>query len=76
MTDDELISILDVRGLWLVRAAGSIRATIETLRGALHEASRKSAEGVPVTSIVRMPNDEVIIPAEQIYRLWKHLKLV
>jgi hypothetical protein len=75
MTDDELMESLDVRSLWLVRAGGPVVATMDTLRGSLVKAREMSARGAPITSIVRIPDEKVMLHAEQIYRLWERLQL-
>jgi len=43
------------------------------LRSALEQAYDLSLRGVSPGPIVRAPNDEFVIDAEQIFRLWKRL---
>lgn len=74
MTDDELIGILDAEGaLWIIRAGGGELTSRGSLRLALERAWRQTEQGAWVTEVVRLPNDDVIIDAAQINRVWERL---
>jgi hypothetical protein len=73
---EDLIKRLDDPTPWVVRGGpGAILAWAETLRQALNRAFELSREGKGLTSI-REPNDQTVIPAEQIWELWEHLGMV
>lgn len=74
-SDDQLLQMLDESsGLWLVRGGlTGVLISTTTLRAALHRAYEFSKEGQSPGPIVRMPDDNVSVPAEQIYRLWLRL---
>ena len=70
ITDADLISMLDSH-LWLAR--GSVALGLPgTLRKALCQAHMLSALGP--NSIVKMPNEEFRVPADQIDRLWNRIR--
>jgi hypothetical protein len=73
-TDDELWSILDEAGLWLIYGGG-VLAEEDTLRKALRVAHELSARGSSISEIVRTPGNGGAIQAEQIHRLCKRLDL-
>jgi len=70
ITDDDLISMLDSR-LWLARGGSVALGLPGTLRKALCQAHTVSALGPD--SIVKMPNEEFRVPADQIDRLWNRI---
>lgn len=75
-SDDQLFQMLEERShLWLIRGgpSGVLAKPCETLRAALVTAYDLSMRGELPGPIVRMPNDSVRIPAEQIYHLWQRL---
>jgi hypothetical protein len=73
---ENLIKRLDHPTPWVVRGGpGAILAWAATLREALNRAFELSKKGEGPTSI-REPNDQTIIPAEQILELWKRLGMV
>lgn len=74
-SDDDLLRMLDEPGLWLVRGGptGVLAGPLSTLRAALHQAYELSMQGKSPGPIVRMPDDNVHIAADQIYRLWRSL---
>ncbi len=76
-SDDELWVQLDAPIIWLVRGGtlGVVGAPA-TLRGALKQAHHYAMQGGSPGPIVEMPNDQTVIQAEQIFRLWKRLGLV
>ncbi len=74
MTDNELLQIIDKESLWMVRA-GMTSALCKTLREALKQAYQMSAQGSSPSRIVQMPDDAVVIDADQIYRLWQSIGL-
>lgn len=76
-SDDQLLQILDESGMWLVRGGrmGVLGVPTGTLRAALRQAHEFSKQGQSPGPIVRTPNDDVVIPADQIYRLWQSLNL-
>ena len=73
--DDQLLQILDEPHLWLVRGGriGVLGGPADSLRAALSQAFSFSMNGEIPGPIVRMPNDEVVVRAQQIYRLWQEL---
>jgi hypothetical protein len=73
-SDDELWSVLDDPGLWLVYGGG-VLAEETTLREALHRAHDLSARGSPLSEVVRTTDSGIEIPSAQIQRLWKRLGL-
>jgi hypothetical protein len=73
---EELVKRLDDTTPWVVRGGpGAILAWAATLRQALNRALELSREGHGPTSI-REPNDQTVIPAEQIWELWERLGMV
>ena len=73
--DDELLMVLmDAPNRWLVRN-GSESAPATSLRQALRKAYEFSSEGHFSGRIVKQPNDEMVVEAHQISRLWKQLQL-
>ena len=77
MQDDDLLSILDESGPWDICLDHEVLRTVPNLRSALYEAWRASSSSrVVAVHIVKMPNDEIVVPAEQIARLWSELDLV
>lgn len=76
-SDGLLLQMLDEPGLWLVRGGrlGVLRRPAGTLRGALQQAYDVSMQGYSPGPIVRMPDDNVRVPVDQIYRLWRSLGL-
>ena len=57
--------------------AGTAPATPQgNLRAALFQAFDLSADGVPVTHIVILPDDTIVVSASQIRRLWRRLELL
>jgi hypothetical protein len=76
-SDDHLLQMLDESGLWLVRGGpiGVLGRSTTTLRAALHQAYEFSMQRQSPGPIVRMPDDNVMVPADQIYRLWQSLGL-
>ncbi len=73
VTDDDLIGMLGSR-LWLARGGSVALGLPGALRKALAQAHRFSAEGGSPTSIVKMPNEELRIPSDQINRLWNRIQ--
>jgi hypothetical protein len=76
-TDNQLIEILDKPGLWFVRGGrmGILGVQCESLRKAALQAFDFSMKGESPGPLVRMPSDDIVVPAEQIYSLWKALGL-
>jgi hypothetical protein len=74
-SDDQLLQMIDELGLWLVRGGpiAVLGRPTTTLRAALRQAHEFSKQGQSLGPIVRMPNDDVIVLADQIYRLWQSL---
>ncbi len=73
--DDELLVILlDAPNRWLVRN-GLQSATSSTLRQALRKAHDFSSGSTFSGKIIKQPNDEMIIEARQVHRLWDYLGL-
>jgi len=73
-TDVQLLSHLDDPDLWLVRSNSGILLTRSvTLRHALRQARGLLAMGVLPATIVKEPNDQVVVSADQICRLWQRL---
>lgn len=72
-SDDELLMVLlNVPSLWHVHnGRESIPAT--TLRQALRKAREYSLHGQFSGRIVKQPNDEMVVEAHQITRLWQQL---
>lgn len=77
-TDPELLEMLAEPTMWLVRGtAGPILAIAQNLQSALTMAFEQSRiPGQTVHAIVRMPNDNIVIKPEQIYRLWQHFRFI
>ena len=73
-TDAELETMLEEPGLWLVRGAAITPA--KNLQSALLMAREQSMDGNVIQVIVKMPNDEVVIDAQQIHRLWSLFRFV
>jgi hypothetical protein len=76
--DDRLLEVLDEPRLWMIRGgrAGMLGGMNDNLRIALSQTLRLSFAGEAPGPIVRMPSDEVVIRAPQIYRLWQRLGLL
>ena len=73
--DDELLMVLlDAPSRWLVKNGGD-SASANTLRQALHKAHEFSSQGNFSGYIVKQPNDEMVVEAYQISRLWKHIDI-
>jgi len=68
ITDADLISMLASR-LWLARGGSVALGLPGTLRKALCQAHTASGPN----SIVKMPNEEFRVPADQIDRLWNRI---
>jgi hypothetical protein len=75
-TDAQLVDMLEEPGGWMVRAGASPATPQGNLRGALFQAFDLSADGVPITHIVKLPDDAIVISATQIRRLWRRLGLL
>ena len=76
--DHDLSRILDEPGhLWLVRGGqlSVLGGPCPTLRKALQQAYEHSSRGESPGPIIQMPDDAIVIPVEQIYRLWQGLGL-
>lgn len=74
-TDDQLIAELNVDHLWVVRAGAAVMPA-PSLQAALLAAHKQSAHGESITHISRMPEEDLIIEAPQIARLWNRLGLL
>lgn len=72
-TDTQLEAMLTEPGLWLVRGAAVTPAP--NLQSALLNAFDQSMAGHVVQLIVKMPDDQVIIDAHQIHRLWQLFRI-
>jgi hypothetical protein len=74
-TDDQLFQIFDEPALWFVRggSAGSLGDASWSLRSATKQAHDFSMKGERPGPLVRMPSDNVVVPTDQIYSLWKKL---
>ena len=72
--DGDLLELRFVPGAWVVRAGNLFYG--ETLDHALHLAKQLHDGGTKVSSIVRMPHDEIVIGSSQIARLWKPIGMV
>jgi hypothetical protein len=75
-TDAQLVDMLEEPGGWMVRAGASPATPQGTLRAALFQAFDLSADGVPITQIVKLPDDAIMVSASQIRRLWQRLGLL
>ena len=75
---EELMGRLDRPSLWIIRGGiiGVMGRPHETLRGALKQAFELSATGEAPTSIREMPDDQTVIPPEQVWELWKRIGLL
>ena len=73
-TDDELWLMLDQPTLWLIYGGG-VLAEEDTLRKAVYRAHELSSRGSSISEIVRTPGEAIVIPTEQIRRLWMRLDL-
>jgi len=72
-SDDELLMVLlNVPSLWLVHNGGE-SSSATTLRQALRKAREYSVQGQFSGRIVKQPNDEMVVEAHQITRLWQQL---
>jgi hypothetical protein len=68
---------LDEAGLWIIRGGlAGVLGLATTLREALRLAYDLSMQGCSPGPIVRMPNDDIVVSPEEIYRLWRSLGLV
>ncbi len=79
LDDSDLLQMLDQPGLlWIVKGGqrGMLGGPCPTLRRALQQASEHSSRGESPGPITQMSDNAVVIPAEQIYRLWKTLGYV
>src|SRR5262249_60823486 len=73
-TDAQLLSHLDDPELWLVRGnSGSVLTRSVTLRHALRQARGLLAMGILPATVVKDSTDRVVVPADQISRLWQRL---
>jgi hypothetical protein len=71
---EDLMGHLDRPSLWIIRGgATGVMAMDGTLRGALKRAFELSANKIAPGSIVEMPNDQTVVPPEQVFELWKRL---
>ena len=76
-TDDQLWLELDAPDLWILRSGtGDVLTLSFTLRHALRQAHGMLRFGVLPGSLGRVPGDNVIVPSNQIYRLWERAGLV
>jgi hypothetical protein len=75
-TDAQLVDMLEEPGGWMVRAGTAPATPQGNLRAALLQAFDLSADGVPVTHIVKLPDDAIVVSASQIRRLWRRLELL
>jgi hypothetical protein len=66
--------MLDQPSLWLIYGGG-VLAEEDTLRKAVYRAHELSNRGSSISEIVRTPGEAIVIPAEQIHRLWERLDL-
>jgi hypothetical protein len=74
-TDTELLKWLDQDHLWIVRGIPNpLPANAKTLRAALVSARKLQTSEQAVTSI-RSIGERIIIPSDQIQRLWSHLQI-
>ena len=73
-TDDELWLMLDQSSLWLIYGGG-VLAEEDSLRKAVYRAHDLSNRGSSISEIVRTPGEAIVIPTEQIRRLWMRLGL-
>jgi hypothetical protein len=75
--DAELLKILDVQGFWLVRGGRHqvLGPQCGSLRAALSQAHDFSMAGESPGPLVCMPDDQIRVPADQIWRLWQALGL-
>jgi len=73
-SDDELLMVLlNVPSLWLVHN-GDESTSATTLRQALRKAREYSSRGLQFSGrIVKQPNDEMVVEAHQVTRLWQQL---
>jgi len=75
-SDEELLVVLlDIPNRWRV-ISGFQSAPASTLRQALRKAHEFSVQGSFLGTIVKQPNDEMIVDADQIYRLWEYIGIV
>jgi hypothetical protein len=74
-SDDQLWQVLDEPGIWIVRGGsmGVLGRPTKSLHTALQQAHEFSMQGQSPGPIVRMPDDDIVVPAEQIWRLWRRL---
>jgi hypothetical protein len=74
-SDDQLWQVLDEPGTWIVRggSTGVLGGPAMSLHTALHQAHEFSMQGQSPGPIIRMPEDDIVVPAEQICRLWRRL---
>jgi len=74
MNDDQLLQMLDEQVLWLVRggSVGVLGHPCDTLGKALQQAYDFSMQG-KAPGPIQMSDGNVIVPADQIYRLWRSL---
>ena len=75
-TDAQLVDMLEEPGGWMVRAGTAPATPQGNLRAALFQAFDLSADGVPITHIVKLPDDAIMVSASQICRLWQRLGLL
>jgi hypothetical protein len=75
-SDQQLVELLD-DDMWIIRGRSTaILGNSGTLRNALIQTFNLSMHGISPGSIfksasIRMPDDEIVIEHEQIFRLWK-----
>jgi hypothetical protein len=70
-TDSQLDAILCETGHWIVNVQGQALCFAASLRMAIDRAWDFAASGAVVTTLARLPFDNIVVPLEQIDRLRK-----
>jgi hypothetical protein len=71
-TDDELLSILDETGTWVISGNQNLVLCFSlSLRAALKRAVTYARSGATVSKICRQPGDNIIVMAPQVLHLIK-----
>ena len=75
-TDEQLLEILADSATWLIRGGpGGALGIAPNLQSAIVRAFEFSRANEVVQAIVKMPNDSIVIDADQVYRLQRNFRI-
>ena len=70
-SDEQLDTILNETGHWIINGRTEALGFAPSLRTAIERAHEMAASGAAVTTLARLPFDEIVVPLEQADRLRK-----